>query len=196
MKLRDQFPDSAMGMPLAELLQLTPTAHLQALMQPLSKYYETRLPLWRLMREFSVEVDPSEGEQQVECSFSEHGSNDLHKSARYYTHDRNTGEASERVYCHKCNLMKTAFWYVLKQCRDHQNMQLKDVLRHLESHYGIPFPRDLLLDFDPDLYFSMGEGDAHTRAVTHFSAARALRRLRENRDAFITGLKDLLIRGV
>jgi predicted Rdx family selenoprotein len=141
-------------------------------------------------------VDGTEDEEQVECSFYEHGSNDAHKSARYFSYDRQTQTKSERVYCYKCQKMTTAFWYVFKQRRDHHKESIKDVLLYIEMRFGVALPRDLILAFDPEAFYTFAEGSDQQQKVRDlFIKARQIREVRHDLPAYIGLLQGLLMTG-
>lgn len=156
MFLKDQLPPTN-SLSTKDFLELIPSFYLVHMGNDLANFYAKNYRMTKIMQYFDVEVETFGGDQQVSCSFSEHGTKDIHKSAKYYESDRNTGEMSERVYCWKCEKMSTLYWYILKQAKDHENLNMKDALVWAEQRFGYKVPRDIILNYDIDQFYSFDD---------------------------------------
>jgi hypothetical protein len=117
---------------------------------------------------------------QVNCLLFEHGSNDFNKSARYYSYDRNTGEDKEGVFCFKCQKYLTPFWYLYKMEKDYRSVQIKDFFLFIKKIFRVDFPRHLILDFDPEAFYTFEDTEGRQGILSKFSYAKSLRGLRDS----------------
>lgn len=154
MKLSDEIPLlNNETLPIAEFLSAIPVHYMVDMYKMLESYYEA-YSMYPILREHGVELDFEVDQQQINCSFQEHGTQDTHKSARYYLFDRDTGRKSERVYCWKCQQMTTLLRYIIKQGKDVQGLKMMESLSWAEKRYGYQVPRELIRNYDTMSYFS------------------------------------------
>lgn len=174
MILRDMHPKWA-KFPSKELLEQVSYNHIFCLLDEFTQYYNDKLSLCMILSRLGVdEVLEGTEEQQVPCILIEHGTRDTHASARFYSFNRESGEHVAAVYCHKCGKRLTAFWYLYKYLKDYHGVKLKAYFLKLEKEYGVPFPRDLVLNFDPKIFFTF-EDQGRTQAVKKFQDQERLR---------------------
>lgn len=192
MQLKAYYPDNATTLTTKEFLSYTQGAWIGAALEPISEYYNSKLSLPTLLAEYGVEVDPGAKEAQINCTFSEHGSHDNHKSARFYNYDRKTDTKSERVFCFKCEKVTSAFWYAYKQKKDFEQMKLKDLFIWIEARFRIPFPKHILLEFDLESHYTFGSSSSTNRTLSLFAQARNLHAYRSDWDIFIPALQGLI----
>lgn len=142
------------------------------------EYYDSKLSLRTILTRYGVDVPDQTDVMQIPCLLPSHGTRDIHNSARYYSYDRESGEAKEAIYCFKCRVKKTGFSLVLALEREYRGKTLMDVLELMEGQFGIPFPKEILLDFDPDTYFTFEEDDSKIQQVLEaFKRARVVRNI-------------------
>lgn len=192
MKLSDEIPLlQNETLPTSLFLAAIPAHYLVDMYKQLEAYY-AQYSMYPILRDHGVELDHGEDQQQIACSFSEHGTADDHKSARYYLTDRETGMKSERVYCWKCQKMSTLMGYIIKQGRDHQGLKMSDALVWGERRYGYAVPRDLIRNYDTMAYFSWeSAGGANQKMNMLLSAAKQARALllKGDKTAYIKQLR-------
>ncbi|HEC66804.1 MAG TPA: hypothetical protein ENI23_16135 [bacterium] len=138
-------------------------------------YYDEHLPLWRVLNYCGVEeVDENSDAIQVTCTLYSHGTADHHKSARYYSHDRETGAAVGAVYCFKCDKVHRAGSYLYTFLKTYQGKNIFDFFFILENQFQVPFPRQILLDFDADEYYTF-ENEKRIKSTARFGIAANLK---------------------
>ena len=146
---------SASKMDLKEFITaFSGVAPLSPALNAVSAYYSKHLPIWRILNLYGENVGPSDTEQQVSCLMPSHGTSDRNKSARYYSFSRENDENEESVYCFKCDKRRTSLWLMYDILRS-EDMELVQVFEYVEKHFGVPFPRELLLDMDTDELLSL-----------------------------------------
>ena len=195
MKVRELHPDW-ISTTNSDLLERIPFDILLAVMDSVVTHYNGLMSLAGIINSIGRDTVSAElGEQQIHCVFIEHGSRDTNKSARYYTHNRETGAEEEAVYCYRCGRMLTTFWYFFRHLKDQQGLNLREYLQTLDGVYGLPFPRDLVLNFDPDTYYSFeaSKGDGVGRKLAHITAMREMRA--EDPEAYSNFVRDLWVSG-
>lgn len=160
---------------------------LGALMGQFSDWYRVNLPLWLVLQHvgYTGEHDRREGPRyplvdsttrvaQLSCLLPSHGGVDAKPSTRYFIEDRNEGTAYGHLFCFGPNCKKpyTSFWYLytmLKAQHDAEKaghpLRYLDAILYIESRFGVPFPRHLLLDADPD---NLDENDVRFRMDANF----------------------------
>lgn len=140
----------------AEFIKSIPSNMIFTLLEEISGAYNSRLSLAFILNSYTqAGLTDQDDERQVHCIWPEHGTTDKNKSARYFKFDRNTGLKDEKVYCYKCDKAKTAFWYLFgisKAYKSHETMT--DFMVDLYKVWGACFPREIVLNFDMDSYYS------------------------------------------
>lgn len=179
MKLRERHPD-LVTTPSAELLRKINRETIFATLPELAEAYTTTLPMWRVLHHYGqTHINEHDTEKQVNCLWLSHGSIDRNRSARYFSTDRNTAEARGAVYCYKCQRSLTSFWYVYRMEHDSHERSLIDTLLFIETTFGVKLPRDVILDFDPDTYYSFADAqNTSSQLLTYFAQAGKLRALK------------------
>lgn len=179
MQLRERYPDLVTA-PSAELLRKLSRETLFAVLPDLAEAYTTLLPMWQVLHHYGQDyVTQHDTEKQVNCVWVSHGTVDKNRSARYFATDRNTGAPRGAVYCYKCQRSLTSFWYVYRMEHDLHERSLFDTMLLVEATFGVKLPRDVILDFDPDTYYSFTDTmAAQTQLLTHFDSASKLRALK------------------
>ena len=198
MLLRETLPKGIMQKSTAEFLKEIPLRYLVDMMPTLEEFYEESYSMLPILRDYGVEIDSVSDNQQVNCSFKEHGTSDNHKSAKFFYEDRNTGKKSERVFCWKCQKVCTLFWYILKQAKDWKDLKMVDALVAAESRYGYRVPRSLILDYNVDNYYNIEKKENKTqRTMGLYRSAREIRNLLIDgkKSEYIQAIKELLNRG-
>lgn len=191
MKLRDLNP-GLIDVPLDEFFNKIQWGTLFSLLPQISEYYDSRLSLVQILRFYGLDyVEQGVDHMQVNCLLVEHGSNDFNKSAKYYSYDRYTGEAKESVYCWKCQKKLTPFWYLFKMEKDQKGVHIMDFFKWVEKVFGVAFPRDLILDFDPSSFYTFDDIEEKQSVLSLFSYARSLRKLKENSMLYLTNIVNL-----
>lgn len=174
MKLRDKVPEWV-GAPTNVLLDAIQNTMSDLIFQ-IADAYKLTLPMWRVLQEYGYDVGPDDGEVQLHCRLPSHGGVDNNKSARYFPSDRDTGGAWGGVHCWKCQKRKTAFWYVHAMEKGRSDATIRDVIEFIQQRFRVPFPRDVVLDFDPDEFYSLsGPGVVRDDLSARFAQARAVR---------------------
>ena len=179
-----------------EFIDKVPYDKIIHLFMKIADYYNKSIPFWRVLQSLGIyDVDQHTEESQVSCMLIEHGSADSHKSARYFSHDRDTGEYRPAIYCYKCNKLLTTFWFLYKYEKDNHGLNSKEIFKLISSKYKIPFPRELVLDFDPDTFFSFDENSEENRNMLKgFEVAAKYRQLKVNPELYCEKL-GFLMRG-
>jgi len=132
--------------------------------------------LWKVLNHYGIdEPDAATEQAQIPCLLVEHGSSDRHSSARYFSFDRETGTHKEQVYCYKCSKILNSFWYIYKYERDFHELNIKDVFLFITKTFGTPFPSDLILDFDPEKFFTFDSEDDRAASIEKFKLADKVR---------------------
>lgn len=151
------------------------------LIPDLIEYYDNEMNLFEIINHYSDEsLDGSEDEVQVHCCFPEHGGSDNHKSARYYSRDRDSGENRESLYCFKCQIRRGAFLTSLHIERHNRDKwSIVDHFKFLEDN-SIVFPRYIIEDFDPDKYYTWDAEEAgyKTKVLKIFESVERIRELK------------------
>lgn len=155
-----------------DILRVTDFNYLTAILKDLSEYYDSKLKYSQILSNYGVDIVVNGSDQNVNCVLPEHGTKDTHASSKYYTVDRNSGERRESTYCYKCQRTMTAFWFLFHMERTNGNFSVLKLIDLLEITYKIPPPVDLLLDFDPESYYTM---EARTENSLVSELRRALR---------------------
>lgn len=180
MTLRQLFPELEVC-DLEIFLEKISNSSIYNLFLEIAKKYEQQIPLWKVINFYrDADLSDYDDEVQVTCSLAEHGSGDKHKSARYFKYDRQTGELRPAVYCYKCNRVLTSFWYIYRKERDFRDLDLKGIFLHIWKVWGIDFPRELILDFDPESFYNFEDGTDEKIALAKiFAQAASYRMLKE-----------------
>lgn len=151
------------------------------LFSQIAEYYDNALSMISILRYYGLDyVGEGEDHIQVNCLLVEHGSRDVNKSARYYSYDRNTGEPKEGVYCFKCQKYLTPFWYIHKLEKEYREISIIDFFLWIKVVFRVDFPRDLVLDFDPNTFYTFGDTESAQNRMAKFSYAKSLRSLKKN----------------
>jgi len=180
MKLKEINP-KLKNLPTKEFLTTIQWSTIFNLLPQVAEYYNSRLSMIQVLNHYGMGLEGGDTDEiQVNCIFLEHGSEDRNKSARYYAYDRNTCEAKEGVYCFKCQKYYTTFWYLYKMEREYRNMDLINFFLWIKVQFGVDFPKDMVLDFDPDSFYTFdGPGDRQN-ILSLFSYAKTLREIKNN----------------
>ena len=107
MKLIEQLPHLAISSD-EEILSSVSPAYFNALMPELYDYYNTRLPMRKVLELKGINIPEGVEQMQIPCPLPSHGE-DLHPSCRYYLRDRETEKVHEQIYCFKCNKVHSSF---------------------------------------------------------------------------------------
>lgn len=191
MKLRDLNPGLA-NVSLDEFFIKIQWGTLFSLLPQISEYYDSRLNMVQILHYYGLDyVEQGVDHMQVNCLWSEHGTNDFNKSAKYYSYDRHTGEAKEGVYCFKCQKYLTPFWYLFKMEKDQKGVHIMDFFKWVKRIFGVDFPRDLILDFDPNAFYTFDDIEEKQSMLSLFSYARSLRKMKENPMLYLTNIVNL-----
>lgn len=162
MKVSLMYP-KARDMVWEDMINLVGFKTLISCLPQISEYYQERLHYPQVLHNFGVDIDPSDDyDQNVNCVLYSHGGEDRNASAKYYATDTQTGEPLQSTFCFKCMKSYTVFWFLYRMLKD-RGKTLEETFKHIELHYGVHFPKHILLDFDPDDYYSvdnlMGSGE-------------------------------------
>lgn len=175
MKLRDLNPE-LVKLNTEDLIQRVKYSYIFALMDQISEYYSESLALWKVLNYYGIPEPDAEIEQcQVSCLLVEHGSGDKHASARYFSFDRETGLRKEQVYCYKCSKILSSFWYIYKYEKDYHELNMKDVFIFIQKTFGVQFPKDLILEFDPEKFYTFDSEDDRITIMEKFNRADKIR---------------------
>lgn len=178
MKLRDAYPELCNFSSDALIRKVDPGT-LSACLTDIGDAYSLALPMWRVLVHYGEYANQDDSGRSVRCLWSTHGTEDKNRSAKYFASDRNTGQERGAVYCYKCQKSLTSFWYVHQMMKDQGLTALADTIKFVEVTFGVPFPRDVLLDFDPDVFFSFESASKTSGAMRlAFDKARKLRELK------------------
>lgn len=181
MKIRDIHPEF-INLSEEDFISQIPYPPIFNLFMDISDYYDKELPLWQVLRNYGIyDVDEYSDQIQINCLNLEHGSTDFHKSARYFSINRETGEYRPSVYCYKCNKLLTSFWYLYKYEKDHHSLNIKEIYLMIWKKFGVKFPRDLVLEFDPDTFFSFDNDFEEKKSLKDgFIYAEKVRELKDH----------------
>lgn len=139
------------ALPTGPLLERVPFHVLHALVGPISDWYKAALPMWAVLRFYGDDVGPYDQEKQLRCRLPTHGGADSRPSARYYAQDYKTHGAFGGIHCWKPECKrKTSFWYVYAMEKARSEARYSDVFLFIEHWFRVPFPRDIVLDADPE----------------------------------------------
>lgn len=179
MKLRDTNPNLS-KVSLEEFFNVVRWGTIYSLFPQISEFYNNQLSMVLILNYYGLDyVVEGVDHMQVNCLLLEHGSQDFNKSARYYSYDRNTGEPKEGVWCFKCQKYLTPFWYLYKMEKEYKNVPIVEFFLWIKKVFRVDFPRDLILDFDPDSFYDFGESGEKQNIIAKFSYARSLRELKD-----------------
>lgn len=179
-------------------IQAVDPKYLHACLKPLADYYDEHLLLWQVMHHYGVdEVSPEDDTAQVPCILPEHGTNDNHKSSRYYRFDRDTNAERGSVWCFKCEKLQTAFWFIYNQETGNYNKKMKEVFQFIFYKFGVRFPRDIILEFDPVGYYSF-DSDEDVKSIRAAELVPLVKKLITEKESHPEYLKDVLqvVKGV
>jgi hypothetical protein len=147
-----------------------------------------------VLRNYGVEVVDGVDEQQVSCVFLEHGSHDRNKSARYFAYDREKANDDESVYCYKCCKRWTPFWYVYKYEKEYNGLKLTGMFPLMKKRFGVAFPRDILLDFDPEKHYTFEDTQEGEAIRLGLKRAIALREIKKrNLPIYLEKIKQIIV---
>lgn len=179
MKIRDAYPELCNFSSEALLQKIDPST-LHSCLTDIGEAYAIALPMHMVLSHYGEHVGAGDSDRSVRCLWSTHGTEDKNRSSRYFPIDRNTGQPRGAVYCYKCQKSLTSFWFVHQMMKDQGFTQLEDTIKYVENTFGVPFPRDVLLDFDPDTFFSFEtEGPSSSGQLRMaFEKAKAMRDLK------------------
>ena len=133
-----------------EILQTIPQAVLTTLGQ-IAQNLDQSLSMIQVLRDFArlpIIGDPDQ--LQISCPFPEHGSEDKHRSARYYRIDRKSGIKHEAVHCFKCSKTSTPFWIIHNIEKNIRGKHTIDIMRLILNQYRLVLPRDIISNHDPE----------------------------------------------
>lgn len=195
MKFRTLHPEFV-NLPEEDFIDRIPYQTVINLFMQIADYYNENLKLWEILRTYGIyDVDEYTEQAQVSCLCVEHGSSDHHKSARYFSVDRDTGNHRPAVYCYKCNKLLTTFWLLYKYEKDHHDLNSKEIFKLISKTFRVPFPRDLILDFDPEKFFTFDESEEdRKKALEGFKYAESLRQFKTDPPIYCEKL-NLLMKG-
>lgn len=178
MKLRDLKPELETASQ-GDFLRGVDFGNVFLLLPQIGQYYDTQITYARLLPYYGIhDVEVGSDVVQVNCILLEHGTADKNRSARYYAYDKNTGLPDEAIYCFKCQKALKPFWYLYKMEKDYHNRSLIEFFDFLLVTFGVSFPRDLLLDFDPETYFTFTESKNKLNILKLFDKAKEVRGIR------------------
>lgn len=179
MKLGERYPEFV-TLPTSSLLEKLSRETLFALLPEIAESYVSVLPMWAVLSHYGQDhVSEHDTEKQVNCLWLSHGSKDTNRSARYFATDRHTGGSRGSVYCYKCQRAITSFWYVYRMEHDFHGKSIADTILYIEACLGIRLPRTVILDFDPDTYYSFSDHQVEQQLIQYFSQALKLRVIRD-----------------
>lgn len=187
MKLRDKYP-SMVDMEPSTLFRKVDISTVIACLDPISAYYVEKLPLADVYNHYGTQLlDPlgvywphlstDESEANINCILPSHGGADRHRSGKYYQIDRNSGEYRPSVYCFKCQAMKTSLWLAHAIERE-RGKDLLDTFDLIYNTWKVPHPRNIVLDFDDEVYYQV-KSDSATDLVSRFNRARNIRSIKD-----------------
>lgn len=180
MKLRGINPKLS-DVPLDQFFALVQWGTIFSLLPQIAEYYNNKLKMIYILRYYGLDyVYEGVDHMQVNCLWVEHGSSDINKSAKYYSYDRYTDNEQEGVYCFKCQKYLTPFWYLYKMEKDYKNVTIFDIFLWIKKIFRVDFPRDLVLDFDPDTFYNFGSSEDQQSLMAKFSYAKSLRKLKKS----------------
>jgi hypothetical protein len=146
----------------------------------IAEWYGEYIPLWRVLNHYGIwDVGDDTDEEQIQCLLIDHGSEDTHASARYFLHDRETDERREAVYCYKCQRLLTSFWYIYNMEKDRHGLTSVEIFHFIWEKFGVAFPRDLYLDFDPSAHYDYDMEQSEEKGK-YFARAQEVLMLKES----------------
>lgn len=174
------------SMPTDLLLKSIPHVHLRKLMRPVAAWYELNLPMWLVLQSVGYNgsggfgyphIGPGTDEEQLSCILPTHGSTDERPSSRYYQFDKNDGTRCGHLYCWgPCQKAFTSYWYLWTYLRGNFEYGHRKVIVTIEEQFGVPFPREIVLNADPDrLDDFQGDEDYKRIARARFVQNRIIR---------------------
>jgi len=180
MRLRDINPELS-NLDLEEFFKAIQWGTVFSLLPQIAEYYNSKISMVYVLNYYGLDyVTSGIDHMQVHCLLLDHGTSDFNKSARFYTYDRNTGEPKEGVWCFKCQKYLTPFWYLYKMEKDFRSRGLLDFFILLRKIFRVDFPKDLILDFDPDSFYTFEGGEDRQNILSLFSYARSLRGMKQS----------------
>lgn len=148
-------------------------------MDGIRDYYNNHISLWWLLNQEGIhQVDQGVDALQIPCILKSHGSADNHASARYYSYDRETMEYKETYYCFKCGRSYRSFDLIVQLAKDKVELEFYEVFDYINKVYKVKFPYDLLLEFDPDEFYTFETSSKDTKRNTvleGFTTAKDIR---------------------
>lgn len=152
-------------------------------MGDIKDYYNLQIPLWKLLNKEGIyQVDEGVDALQIPCILNSHGSSDNHASARYYSYDRETGEYKETYYCFKCNKSYRSFDLIVQLAQDKIELPFSEVFDYIEREYRVKFPLNILLDFDPDEYYTFENKEVASKRTTILDAFEKAKDIRSRKE--------------
>ena len=153
MMIRDFYPDLEREDELG-FIEKIPMKSVFPIISEITAYFDKNMTIAGVYDHYGISIrGVSGGEYQIPCLLLEHGSQDTHNSARYYASDRETGVDSERIWCFKCQKFLTPFWLFHSREKDYHGLSFREILQGIWKYFRIPFPRELVLDFDPEKFY-------------------------------------------
>lgn len=163
-------------------------------------YYSKHVPMWQVLDYLGQPVGQHTEQEQIHCVFSTHGSEDRHKSARYYGFSREGDETESSVYCFRCNDRKTSLRLLEDYRKSRYGEDFIATLEWIEQTFKVPFPSHIILDKDIDELANLDpEGEPRQEALHRLMGdAVEWRKVRENgitdenRQSYLDALVNLL----
>lgn len=188
MKIRDLHPDLG-RVSLDRFFEVVKWGTIYNLFPQIAEFYNSRLSMVRILNYYGMDyVTEGVDHMQVNCLLLEHGSDDFNKSARYFSYDRNTGDAKEGVYCYKCQKYLTPFWYLYAIEKERKKITLLEFFQFVKRIFRVDFPRNLVLDFDPDSYYTFDDVGERQNVLSLFSYAKSLRELKRDPEIYLKSI--------
>ena len=201
MKLRDKYPSLAEMQP-SVLFRRLDRQPVFAGTAEIANYYTQELPLCDVYNFYGDQLsaqydgyfphlDSDTSEANISCLLPSHGSADKHRSGKYYSFDRNSGEYRPSVYCFKCQKLSTSLWLVFAIERE-RGKDLLDVFDVIFNNFRVAHPVDIVLDFDDEAFYKV-QDDVALTLKARFNKAHAIRRKQsEDFNTYIAATAALL----
>lgn len=194
MKFIDLHPEFQ-GMSDSEIVTNIPSNVLGPILFDLSQYYSEQIRMGSIYSYYGYELDDTSDQQQIPCLLPQHGTSDRHPSSRYYSTDRNTGILKPSVFCFKCQKTVSSFWLLYMRESEFHGLRTRELLAFISKYFKVPFPRSILFNFDPLVYYTleMSETNAKRKRIEYAEYLLSLKKA--NDPLYLRELKNFLMGG-
>lgn len=153
MKLIDTHPDWVSASD-SQIIDSIGSEAFKNLTQQTAEYYRKELPFPAILTYYGAGgVTDNDEKEKVCCKLVSHGGSDHTPSAQYFKFNRETGEVDPKFYCHKCERVLDAFWYVYAMCHEGRGMNLRQTLKFIGETFFVGLPKDLWFAYDSATFY-------------------------------------------